>query len=109
MASMKRLQLYQSIGLLIRARREHFGFSQQKLADLVGLSRASITNIEAGRQRIFVDQLVSISDLLKIELSDVEQAVFHRKIDDGLGAGEPPQEVKIFMVNARSRSSVFDG
>jgi transcriptional regulator with XRE-family HTH domain len=35
--------------------------TQEKLGKLVGLSRTAITNIECGRQRLLVDQLVDIA------------------------------------------------
>ena len=52
------------VGLrLQRARRER-GVTQEELARRVDLSRTSITNIEKGRQRILLHQLVDIAAAL---------------------------------------------
>lgn len=37
------------------------GMTQTDLADLVGLSRTSIVNFEAGRQRLTMDSIVRLS------------------------------------------------
>ena len=44
-----------------RARRES-GLQQQELADAVGLTRTSISNIERGKQGLSVDMLYAISE-----------------------------------------------
>jgi transcriptional regulator with XRE-family HTH domain len=40
--------------------------TQGKLGELVGLSRTAITNIECGRQRLLVDQLVDIAGAIGV-------------------------------------------
>lgn len=57
---------YKHIGMTIRAAREALGMTQGELANVVGLSRTSLTNIESGRQRILVDQLAELADALDI-------------------------------------------
>lgn len=52
-----------------RARREA-GLQQQELADALGLTRTSISNIERGKQGLSVDMLYSISAHLN-ESADV--------------------------------------
>jgi transcriptional regulator with XRE-family HTH domain len=46
------LAFNRAFGQRVRARREARGLSQEALGVLVGLSRTSITNIEAGRQNV---------------------------------------------------------
>jgi transcriptional regulator with XRE-family HTH domain len=43
---MKDTEIYEALGQTIRARREQTRMTQGELADLVGMSRASVTNIE---------------------------------------------------------------
>lgn len=43
------------VGHKVALTRNILGWSQEKLADKVGLSRASIANIEGGRQRVDLD------------------------------------------------------
>jgi transcriptional regulator with XRE-family HTH domain len=47
------------IGLMIRQRRTDAGFSQADLAALIGISRPSVTNAEAGRQELPVMRLAA--------------------------------------------------
>ena len=43
------------VGMRIRQIREILGISQEDLARRVGLKRVSVTNTEAGRQRLLLD------------------------------------------------------
>lgn len=45
------------------------GQRQKTLAARLGLSRTSISNIERGTQRIFIDQLYEAADALKVDVS----------------------------------------
>jgi transcriptional regulator with XRE-family HTH domain len=56
--------VHASIGLAIRRIREVLGMDQGSLAKAVGLTRTSITNIEAGRQRIILDDVESFARAL---------------------------------------------
>lgn len=60
--------LYQIVGERIRSIRGEQGISQAELADKLGVSRASIVNIEAGRQRPPLHLLWKIADALDTEL-----------------------------------------
>lgn len=53
---------------------------QSELAERVGLSRTSVTNVEAGRQSLLVDQLLRFASVLDVHPAalldmDVEQSV----------------------------------
>jgi len=60
--------IYQSIGKLVRIRREKLNLTQDDLAQRVGLKRTSITNIEKGRQRIQVHTLYDLATALEVDL-----------------------------------------
>jgi transcriptional regulator with XRE-family HTH domain len=49
-----------------RHREQRSGMTQEKLAQIVGLSRTSITNIEKGRQHIALHQLYAIAEALRV-------------------------------------------
>lgn len=53
-----------ALGKRIREAREGVGVKQDQLAQAVGLSRTSITNIERGRQGVQAYLLVRIADVL---------------------------------------------
>lgn len=61
--------MYARLGQLVRQHRERLNLSQQALADAIKLSRASIANIEAGRQHIALHQLYRLARALKVDAS----------------------------------------
>jgi transcriptional regulator with XRE-family HTH domain len=63
--------LYQHIGRRIREAREHGHprLSQDRLAKRLGVSRASIVNIEAGRQHAPLHVLWQIAEILGTDLA----------------------------------------
>lgn len=56
--------IYPRIGAWIQRQRKHERFRQEDLAGVIGLTRTSVVNIEAGRQRIYLDQFVLIVQAL---------------------------------------------
>ena len=64
-------ELYRELGRKIREARERSGqkLSQEKLAKRLGISRASIVNIEAGRQHAPLHLLWQIAEILGTDLT----------------------------------------
>lgn len=60
--------LYQFIGSEIKKGRKDRGFTQKELSGQIGISRASLANIETGRQRLLVHQLYRIAEHLGLEV-----------------------------------------
>lgn len=58
--------LYREIGWRIRKERDELGFSQADLAQEIGLTRTSIVNIEAGRQRLPIHMLYAVAHALGV-------------------------------------------
>jgi len=59
-------RLYRAFGNLVRQNRENRDLTQEKLGQIIGLSRTSVTNIEKGRQHIALHQLFAIADALQV-------------------------------------------
>jgi len=57
----KNRSLYKAFGRQLREAREGTGLTQGQLAEAVGLSRTSITNIEAGNQPVALHILFALS------------------------------------------------
>lgn len=57
-------RLWQTIGERVRDARYDACMTQGELAELVFVTRTSIVNLEAGRQRMPVDQLIKIARVL---------------------------------------------
>ncbi len=63
--------LYRLIGARLRQRRVALGMTQTELAQVSGVLRTSITNIEAGRQKAPLHVMYSICSALNIEAAAV--------------------------------------
>lgn len=60
--------LYSRLGQRVRHHREMIGLCQAEVGIAVGLSRASIANIETGRQRIPVHHLYRLAHALGVDV-----------------------------------------
>lgn len=78
---MKDAAIYEALGQAIRMKRAEKRMTQGELADLVELSRASVTNIELGRQSVLVDQLCRFANALGVEPADLLQRAPSRRED----------------------------
>jgi transcriptional regulator with XRE-family HTH domain len=64
-------ELYDQLGTLIRDRRKKLLLTQRDLAARIGISRASLANIETGRQKVLVHQLYALAAALNLKPSDL--------------------------------------
>lgn len=64
-------QIYAAFGRKVRTRREAMRITQSGLSARIGLSRASIANIEAGRQAVLLHQFLALADALAIPPMDL--------------------------------------
>jgi transcriptional regulator with XRE-family HTH domain len=62
---------YLQVGASIQKARKRRGLNQADLAHAVQLTRSSIANIEAGRQRALVHTVVLIARVLDVEISEL--------------------------------------
>lgn len=58
--------MYAEFGKLVRRHRVRLNLTQDQLADRVGLSRTSITNIEKGRQKVLIHHLIHLAESLQV-------------------------------------------
>ena len=63
--------LYRCIGTTIKQRRKRLGWSQERLAKQMATSRASLANIETGRQNVLVHQLYNFAAVLDLKIEDL--------------------------------------
>jgi transcriptional regulator with XRE-family HTH domain len=57
--------LYKAFGKSVKIRREKLRMTQEQLAQKVGISRASIANIEGGRQNVLLHHVYRIASALE--------------------------------------------
>jgi len=60
-----------AVPLFIRERRKKLNISQEKLAEMVGVSTATISNLETGRNGFTDKTLASVADALKCRPVDL--------------------------------------
>lgn len=60
-------RIYRVFGSRLREAREQADVTQEELARRVDLSRTSITNIEKGRQRILLHQVLNLAGALNVD------------------------------------------
>ncbi len=85
---MSDMELYRRLGRQVAKRRGELELTQGDVAAKIGLSRASLANLENGRQRIMVHQLFALVNALKLEsILDLVPATWE--------AAEPLHEIKL--------------
>ena len=96
--------LYRLIGAAIKKSRKDRDLTQEGLSDRVGISRASLANIETGRQRLLVHQLYRIAEHLGLEISALlpdSNSMQEIKALDGItfsGTTSPEQQRQIVQI-----------
>jgi len=81
--------LYQQFGQRLAEFRKSRNMSQQDLADRVGLTNTSIANIEAGRQRVYLHQLLRIATAFGVTLNDIMTAPSSQAWREYVASKEP--------------------
>lgn len=66
-----------NIGLAIRELHNSSNLSQEKLAELSGLHRTYVSDIERGSRNITLNSLSKIADALQISLSELVKKAEH--------------------------------
>lgn len=65
------IDLYNNIGQRVRNQRKIVKMTQDQLAAKIGVTRTSITNIEAGTQKLSIYLLYSIAIALELEITAI--------------------------------------
>jgi len=72
-----RTEIKQIIGINIRTLREGLGLSQLEFSNIVGISRASLINIESGKTGYNINLLDNILTFSNYKLQDLSTQIFH--------------------------------
>lgn len=64
-----------TLGLNIKFARIRQGFSQEAFAEMVNVSRDTISNIETGKNETFALTLIDIARVLKVSIDDLSKDV----------------------------------
>lgn len=93
------------IGEQIRQRRVELGYTQEKLAELCGVSTSYLGHIERGSRLMSVSMLVILSDVLKISTDKILFNSFTDQTEwshiQSLVENAPPQKKSAFFNTVR--------
>lgn len=92
-------EIYAALGRSVRKQRETLRLTQADLGTKIGLSRASIANIEGARQAVLLHQFLALAEALTVQPMDL--------IPSGQSVRNPPElpeEVMKFMQAYRPRN-----
>jgi transcriptional regulator with XRE-family HTH domain len=81
-------KIYEELGRRIKAAREKEGINQEVVAQYLDLSRVSISNIEAGKQKVQLHTLLDIVKLLHINMDELLAPLTRLLVDDISAASE---------------------
>lgn len=106
---------YEEVGRRIQQARKRIKprLTQDGLAQLVNLSRTSITNVEKGRQKLLLHTLIDIADALQVQAATLipqPEAAGRQNLDDALK--NRPKSEKTWIkstVNAAQMESTESG
>jgi transcriptional regulator with XRE-family HTH domain len=66
-----RTQIYSEFGRLIAERRKRSGMTQQAFAKALDLSRATVANIERGKQAVQLHVIIQMAAVLNIDVQEL--------------------------------------
>lgn len=59
--------IYRDFGRAVAERRRAIELTQEQVAQAIGLSRASLANIERGNQKVFLHQILALTKALRLD------------------------------------------
>lgn len=77
---MRKNTLNKKVGHLVKKQRIGKGFTLVELGKKVGLTKAAISNIENGRQRIYLDTIYDMAGVLACNITDLVPPVATEKL-----------------------------
>lgn len=99
---MTEMQVYRLLGRAVAKRRKELGLTQADVGRRIGLSRASLANIETGRQKVLLHQVYRLAYALKMKS-------MNELVPKSLDAVEQPDKTKKFggsPINAAQQSQL---
>jgi transcriptional regulator with XRE-family HTH domain len=100
-----------TIGKRIRKLRNISGMPQQRLAELLGIQRTTLSQIENGERKVYAEELIKLSEIFGVSvdyLLDLEKAIEVNVIDEMKKDKESPSlRINVPQGNLRKFKEVF--
>lgn len=108
MTDREKEQFYRKLGENIKKAREKIGLKQSSFAQTLQISRASIVNLEKGRQRPPLHLLYEIANATKVSFSDLMPKNFHGTSEEKYVDSEQSwEEIKRFPQEDQKKLEEF--
>lgn len=100
--------LYKHLGITIKNRRQELGLTQDQLARHLDISRASIANMETGRQKILIHHLYRLAEKLDTKVTallpepeeiDGQLGLDNLRFSEKLNLGQRQQIARLLQEN----------
>ena len=89
---------------LVELRKSH-DFSQEELADMIGVSRQTLSKYETGESLPDIEKCKRLADVFGVTIDDLIS--YDKKNEDNLGLGVPPKGKHIFgMVKVGDKGQI---
>lgn len=85
--------------------RKYHDFSQEELADMIGVSRQTLSKYETGESLPDIEKCKRLADVFEVTIDDLIS--YDKKNEDNLGLGVPPKGKHIFgMVKVGDKGQI---
>ncbi len=85
--------------------RKYHDYSQEELAEMIGVSRQTLSKYETGESLPDIEKCKLLSDVFSVSIDDLIN--YDRNSDDGMGLGVPPKGKHIFgMVKVGDKGQI---
>jgi len=103
--------VYERLGALVRNHRSRLDMSQEQLGRSLEptMTRASVANIEAGRQRVFLHTAMRLASVLEFDLGEAIDGVQERGPNSKALASELAAKLPMSASRARSLAQKIAG
>lgn len=89
---------------LVELRKLH-DFSQEELAEMIGVSRQTLSKYETGESLPDIDKCKALADIFSVTMDDL--VMFEKESADSLGLGVPPKGKHVFgMVKVGDKGQI---
>ncbi len=104
---------YKEIGYRIQIAREEAGYNQKELAEILGISQASLSNYEKGKRRVYYPQLQAIANAIGRPLEYFMRPIENNDIKDNYDTNDEFGEILQLLIELKGlsrddRKSVID-
>jgi transcriptional regulator with XRE-family HTH domain len=96
-----------TLGGRIRALRDQLNFSQEKLAQSIGINRVSLSQIENGERKISVEELTKLAKLFNISLDNLLDLKAEIKVELATETDDSPVEEPVRISVPQKRVDKF--